>query len=74
MRVSLCDGSAVEVDADVKAEIDALSREQMARLWRFAPSGHRFFQGDVGAYFKERFYAVLGGFTPELSKRIGWEP
>jgi hypothetical protein len=60
------------LDPQLKTEIDALSREQMARLWRFAPSEHRFFCGRaVSEYFAKRFFE-LGGWSPELSKRIGW--
>jgi hypothetical protein len=59
------------MDADIKAKIDAMSREQMARMWRFAPVGHPMFQGEVGEYFVKRFNE-LGGWTPELSKQIGW--
>lgn len=53
-------------------EIDAMSHEEMARRWRFAPAGDRFLQGPSGAYFLARFTA-LGGMTTELSKRIGWD-
>lgn len=58
------------IPEDVKHYIDSLSREDIARLWRFAPAGHPLFQGEVGEYFKERFLS-LGGFSPEISKEIG---
>ena len=57
-----------------KCIIDAMDREDMARLWRFAKSGHPYFVNDSELYkhfvkcFKE-----LGGMSPEISKRIGWE-
>lgn len=56
-----------------RAEIDALSRIEMARLWRFAPAGHRYFVSGtpLNEYFKRRFEG-LGGFSPEISKQIGW--
>ena len=56
-----------------KNEIDKMSQESMARLWRFAPSGHPFFDNNIPLYeyFKARF-DKLGGFTPEISKRIGF--
>lgn len=56
-----------------KKEIDVMSQESMCRLWRFAPSGHPFFVIDtpVAKYFDKRFEA-LGGFSPEISKKIGW--
>jgi hypothetical protein len=43
----------------------------MARLWRFSELGNPLFQGEVGDYFVKRFNE-LGGFSPELSKLIGW--
>ena len=55
------------------AQIDAMSHEDMARLQRFAPSGHPFFRSDLPLYrqFLARFES-LGGMTPAISKRIGW--
>jgi hypothetical protein len=53
--------------------IDAMDAEDMARLQRFAPTGHPIFRNDLPLYarFAARF-KELGGMTPELSKRIGW--
>lgn len=61
------------LDAQTQAQIDNMSHLQMARLWRFAPVGHPFFEtgSPVGDYFQERFKA-LGGMTPDISKRLGW--
>jgi len=56
----------------LKSAIDALSREDMARKWRFAPVGDPMLQGEAGDYFSERF-KELGGFSPEISKKIGWD-
>jgi hypothetical protein len=58
-------------EISLKAQIDVMSREEMARRWRFAPVGDPMFQGEVGDYFTERF-KKLGGFSPEISKKIGW--
>ncbi len=55
-----------------KAEIDAMTREDMARLWRMAPTGHRFFLDPLYDYFQARF-KELGGWSARLSKKIGWE-
>lgn len=55
----------------IKQEIDNMSQEEMAYLWRFGPHGSPYFKGEVGDYFKKRF-KELGGFTPEISKKIGW--
>lgn len=53
--------------------IDTMDAEDMARLQRFAPSGHPIFRTDLLLYkrFAARFKA-LGGMTPTISKRIGW--
>jgi len=59
------------LDPETREKIDALSHEAMARLWRFAPLGHQYFvYGPVFDYFEKRFNE-LGGWTPEISKRIG---
>lgn len=56
-----------------KADIDKLSHEEMARLWRFSLAGRPYFRvGPVSAYFDKRFQE-LGGFTSEISKKIGWD-
>lgn len=56
-----------------KKKIDAMSREDMCRLRRFAPVGHPVFdlRLPLNDYFKARFDS-LGGMSPEISKRIGW--
>ena len=55
-----------------KDDIDKLSHESMARMWRMAPSGHVYFQyGPVYDHFEARF-KKLGGWNPTLSKKIGW--
>ena len=61
-----------KLDEELKKRIDSMSREDMARAWRFAPSGDPRFQGAAGKYFEERF-KELGGFSPEISKKIGWD-
>ena len=54
-----------------KATIDQMNQEDMCRLWRFAPSGHPYFitGTPLTDYFRARF-DELGGFIPEISKRI----
>jgi len=53
--------------------INNMTQMQMASLWRFAPSGHPYFDKTKPFYrvFEKRFNE-LGGFTPEISKAIGW--
>ena len=50
-----------------------MSQIEMARLWRFAPSGHPYFDS-TKPYFKifEERFNKLGGFTSEISKNLGW--
>ncbi|KKM13661.1 hypothetical protein LCGC14_1713990 [marine sediment metagenome] len=57
---------------EAKADIDSMSQEAMARLWRFAPTGHPYFNSTLplSEHFKKRF-DELGGFTPAISKDIG---
>jgi hypothetical protein len=57
-----------------KKKIDAMSHSEMASLWRFAPAGHPVFDSTLPLfnYFKTRFDS-MGGFTPEISKKLGWE-
>ncbi len=57
---------------EIKAQIDNMGREDMACFHRFAPAGSVYFAGEAGRYFDKRF-KELGGFSPEISKRIGWD-
>ena len=61
---------------EIKAEIDALSQYELCRIWRFAKTGHKYLvgidEGTVGHYFAARL-KEKGGFTPEISKSLGWE-
>ena len=53
--------------------INQMSQESMCSLWRNAKSGHAYFDTTKPYYavFKKRF-DELGGFTPAISKKIGW--
>jgi len=52
-----------------KILIDEKSQVELARLWRFAPSGHPVFSiPELSEYFNTKFK----GFTPRISKLIGW--
>ena len=61
-----------EIQKHIK-DIYQMSQEDMAQLWRHAPAGHPYFDSTLPLYdvFKRRF-DELGGFTPEISKKIGW--
>lgn len=58
-----------------KAEIDNLSHEEMCRHWRFGTGKRIWFDStnELAGYFKDRLFNHFGGFTPEISKRIGWD-
>ena len=52
------------------AEVESADHEQLCRWWRFLPSMR------VGDPVSDRLVQRLkdlGGMTPEISKRIGWE-
>lgn len=59
-------------EAKITDKINNMSQLEMARLWRFAPPGHRYFDTTKPFWnvFKNRF-DDLGGFTPAISKAIG---
>ena len=56
----------------IEDEINGLSRYEMCRLWRFS-SGHKYFDTSK-PYWKlfEKRFKELGGFSPEISKDLGW--
>lgn len=56
-----------------KKNIEKMSHAEMASLWRFAPSGHPYFNGELPLfdYFNKRF-KELGSMTKDVSKAIGW--
>jgi len=55
-------------------EINNMSHRDMCIAWRFARSGDVRFDNRLPLYavFKKRF-DDFGGFTPEISKDIGWD-
>ena len=54
-------------------KINDMTHEELCFTWRFAPLGHPMVLGEAGARLKERL-TEMGGFTPEISKKIGWQP
>ncbi len=60
----------MDISHEMKARIDSMSQEAMCRHWRFSKVGDPLFQPPNGEYFEKRFKEI-GGFTPEISKRIG---
>ena len=63
--------SKMESDSKVVDTINNLSQTEMARLIRFAPVGHEYFDMSkpYNEIFKKRF-TELGGMTPAISKAI----
>jgi len=56
---------------EVKHLIDGFTRYEMCRQWRFSGLG-TFVYGPVYEYWNSRF-RELGGFSPEISKSLGWQ-
>lgn len=58
-----------------KREIDELSHMGMCRIWRFGGGKPEWFDSTnpLSKYFKERLFDHFGGFTPEISKILGWK-
>ncbi len=54
-----------------KKTIDGMSQYDLCRKWRFAKTGDPLLQGETGDYFANRL-KEKGGFTPEISKDLGW--
>ena len=53
-------------------QVENADREQICRWWRFLASPITDEEVKVMDRIAERFKEV-GGFTPAISKRIGWE-
>ena len=63
-----------EAENNTIDKINKMAQYEMCELWRFAPSGHPYFDRTLPYYevFKKRF-DELGGFTPEISKSLGFD-
>lgn len=56
------------------SKIETMPHIEMARLYRFSPAGHPcFMSGSVVCIAFGKRFKLLGGFTPTISKEIGWE-
>lgn len=58
--------------SEEKSKIDAMSHVDLCKKWRFGLSGDPLLQGEAGTYLSDRLFKHFGGFTPEVSKSIGW--
>ena len=56
---------------ELKKQIDGMSQYDLCRKWRFAPASDPLIRGEVGEYFAAKL-KEKGGFTPEISKSLGW--
>ena len=54
-------------------QIYSMSQYEMAYLWRFAPTDHKWFNNTLpySKHFNRQFKR-LGGMTTEISKQMGW--
>lgn len=55
----------------LKKQIDGMSQMELCCKWRFAQTGDPLLSGEVGQYFADKL-KEKGGFTPDISKAIGW--
>ena len=63
-----------EEEKKVIDKINEMDHLDMASLWRNAPSGHSYFDTTKPYHevFKKRLFTHFDGFTPAISKSIGW--
>ena len=52
-------------------EAQTADREQLCKWWRFLPLASDKQEQDIMVIICERYH-LEGGFTPEISKSIGW--
>ena len=62
--------------ASSKKEINKRSYESLLSLWRNAPSGHPYFQGELGKHFSsvmsKKKSELSASDQVQASKNIGW--
>ncbi len=61
-------------EQEVIAKIEKMGHYEMCFLWRFHQSGHPYFDTCLpySKVFEERLFKHFKGFTPEISKELGW--
>lgn len=75
----MVDYAQEQIDKFAK-DIENMGHYDMCFLWRNAPSGNPYFRNDLivssgkslGEIYQDRLFKHFGGFTPEISKEIGW--
>jgi len=68
----------MDLTPECKAEIDAMSYEQLLFRWRFYPAGYPWFQGESGDYWGKRMAELRNQPDGDIkhttaSKHIGWD-
>jgi len=55
--------------------INAMDRYEMCRMWRFSAAGScKYFDTTTPLWpIWEKRFKELGGFSPEISKSLGWD-
>jgi hypothetical protein len=61
------------MDQEIIDEINSMSHADLARLWRFEPSGSIYFKEPYYEVFRQRFFFHFDGMTSAISKEIGWD-
>lgn len=61
-----------ELTEERKKTIDSMTHYDMCYVWRFTGSADWRIIGACGDYFKDRLFKHFGGFTPEISKSLGF--
>jgi len=62
---------------EMKSDIDKMSHYDMCYMWRFNDCStlHPYLDksNPISEYFVNRLFNYFGGFTPEISKSLGWD-
>jgi len=61
----------MDVDLAIFDKINNMTHVEMCRVWRFGAGDLPYFRTPYYDAFKKRF-DEFGGFTPQISKLIGW--
>lgn len=65
------------LDEKMKQTIDSMSYESLLSLWRNAPVGSPYFQGETGDYYsavmKQKRIEIGNAAHVQASKDIGWD-
>lgn len=65
------------MDINKKQWIDNATYSELLTRWRFEPIGSEWFDGELGEYFKQRFFylrdSMVGEDLIRVSKAVGWD-